>query len=55
MSDTTLIILGLIMFYSWGHFLFVQHTTEYKKRTTYEKVITWSAMGFFILYLIGSN
>jgi hypothetical protein len=52
--ETIYTILGLAMFYSWGHFAFIQHSKTYKDRTTYEKVITWFAFATFGLYLLGS-
>lgn len=48
-----LIILGFAMLYSVGHFFIIQHSTEYKNRTTYEKVVTWFAIVSIILTFIG--
>lgn len=54
MEDLILSIMGIAMFYSWIHFAFIQHTKKYDKRTNWEKVVTWTAMVSFGLYLIGT-
>jgi len=52
MDDSLLLLLGLYMVYSIGHFFVIQHTKPWAKRTTYEKVVTGVAMFsvFSILY-----
>lgn len=42
-------ILGLVMLYCTGHFFAIQHTTAFKDRTTYEKVVTWVALVSIVL------
>ena len=46
------IILGLGIIYSTAHFFIVQHSKEYKKRSGYEKIITWvGIVSISIIYL----
>ena len=55
--ETNEILLGLIgcaMFYSWIHFLVIQHNKNYKKRSMYEKIVTWFAILTIVLFVIGS-
>ena len=54
MEDLLYGIIGISMFYSWVHFLFIQHNKTYKKRTDYERVITWYAIVMFVFFTIGS-
>jgi len=54
MEDLILGIIGLSIFYSWIHLLFIQHTKVYKKRTQYERVVTWYAITTFILFVYGN-
>jgi len=44
MSETTLMIAGLVMIYSTIHFFSIQANKAYADRTDYEKVVTWVAV-----------
>ena len=54
METTLLTLLGGTMIYSWIHFIVLSINKEYKKRTTYEKIVTWYAVIGFILFVLGS-
>lgn len=47
-------IIGLAMFYSWIHFSVITFKKVYKKRTQYEKILTWFAIASLFLYIIGT-
>jgi hypothetical protein len=38
--DAIYLILGLVMIYSTGHFLVIQHWRGWEHRTSYERVVT---------------
>ncbi len=46
-------IAGLIMIYSTGHFLFIQHKKANKDRTSYEKVVSVVAIVSIVLLYLG--
>lgn len=46
-------IIGLAMFYSWGHAIFIHYKAP-TDRTTYEKVVSIIAMVAFGLFVIGA-
>ena len=54
MDDFTLIVLGLVMYYSWGHFIYLSFTKTYNKRSTYEQAVTWLALVMFAAFFVGS-
>jgi cytochrome c biogenesis factor len=54
MEEAMLTIIGIVMFYSWIHFVFIQHTKVHAKRSQYEKIVTWFAITTFVLYLLGT-
>jgi len=47
-----LIVLGLAMLYSVGHFFIIQHSTKYADRTQYEKVVTWFGIISIVLIFL---
>lgn len=49
---TTLI--GLIMFYTWGHLVVMIFRDFYKKMDKYEKAISVIAVVSFFLYVLGT-
>ncbi len=49
-----LIIVGLVMIYSWVHFAVIQHKKAYKARTGYEQAVTWVAIVGLVLFIIGN-
>lgn len=54
MNETILGLIGLYMMYSWAHFAYISFKKIYADRTTYEKVVTWTAIVTLLLYVIGS-
>lgn len=46
------ILLGLTMIYSWVHFGIIQHKSNYADRSSYERVVTWVAIGTFALIVL---
>ena len=48
------LIIGLVAFYAWIHFAFIQHTKVYEDRTDWEKVVTWTAMVSFAFFILGT-
>ena len=54
MSETILGLIGIFMFYTWGHFMYISFNTIYKDRSGYEKFITWCAIITLALYIIGT-
>lgn len=54
MEEIFYILVGVFMYYSWIHFAFIQHSKVWKKRTNYEKIITVTAMVFFVLFVVGT-
>ena len=47
------ILLGLFMFYVWGHFFVIQFQRNWDNRNVYEKFLTLAAIFFLILLIIG--
>jgi len=54
MNETILGLIGIYMFYTWGHFGYMNFKTIYADRTKYEKVVTWIAIVTLSLYIIGT-
>ena len=54
MNETILGLIGIYMFYTWGHFAYISFKTIYADRSTYEKVVTWIAIVTLSLYIIGT-
>lgn len=55
MEDTTFVmLLGLWMLYSTGHFLVLQFYSTWKNRSKYEKVVTVSAVISILLIFIST-
>ena len=48
-----MILLGLVMIYSIVHFFIMQHSKNWKERSTYEKVVSVAAMVCIGLVLLG--
>ena len=48
------LLVGLLMFYAWGHFLVIQFLRNWNDRNGYEKFISITAIVLFILYLFGT-
>jgi hypothetical protein len=47
------ILLGLFMFYVWGHFFVIQFQRNWDNRSVYEKFLTVAAIVFLILLIVG--
>jgi len=47
------VLLGLFMFYVWGHFFVIQFQRNWDNRNVYEKFLTLAAIFFLILLIIG--
>lgn len=54
MSETILTIIGLTMFYSWIHIVYLTFTKKYSERTLYEKMVTIYGFIMLVLYIIGT-
>jgi hypothetical protein len=54
MEDALYFIVGIAMYYSWGHFAVIQHSKVWKKRTPYQKGVTITALVFLALFVIGT-
>ena len=46
-------LLGLFMFYVWGHFFVIQFQKDWSNRNGYEKFLTIAAIVFLLLLIIG--
>jgi len=47
-------LLGLGMFYIWGHFFVIQFHRNWDNRSGYEKFLTVATIVFFVLFIIGT-
>ena len=47
------LLLGLFMFYVWGHFFVIQFQRNWDNRSVYEKFLTVATIVFLILLIIG--
>lgn len=47
-------LFGLVLIYSWVHFVVISFASGYKYRSGYEKVVTWVAIVSFALYVLGT-
>ncbi len=54
-TDIAYMILGILMFYIWGHFFVIQFSKNWKKRNLYEKILTILAIVFLMLLLMGTT
>ena len=46
-------LLGLFMFYVWGHFFVIQFQRNWDNRSVYEKFLTVATIVFLILLIFG--
>ena len=46
-------LLGLFMFYVWGHFFVIQFQKDWSNRNGYEKFLTIASIVFLIFLIIG--
>ena len=47
-------VLGAYSLYSWVYFMIMSFDKPYKKRTGYQKFVTWFAISAWWLYIVGT-
>jgi hypothetical protein len=54
MEDLIYFLIGSVMLYSLGHFIYLSFVSKYEDRSTYEKIVTWVALVLWIATLLGN-